>query len=89
MTAHRWVDQPDHTMWLQSHLAAQLRFARFFPHPDGGAYYLGDGGVPDLARPVHTWITARMLHVYSLGVVPPESWRAPYAAAGVAAAVFS
>lgn len=67
MTAHRWVDQPDHTMWLQSHLAAQLRFARFFPHPDGGAYYLGDGGVPDLARPVHTWITARMLHVYSLG----------------------
>lgn len=29
--------------------------------------YLDDEGHPDLTKPVHTWITARMAHVYSLG----------------------
>lgn len=67
MTGTRWIGLPDHQGWLREQLAAQLRFARRFPHPDGGAHYLGDGGVPDPSRPVHTWITSRMLHVYSLG----------------------
>lgn len=85
MTTRRWVDQPDHTVWLQKHLAAQLSFAASFPHPDGGAYYLGEGGVPDVTRPVHTWITARMLHVYSLGHlagIPGCRWLAEAALAG-------
>lgn len=67
MTSTRWISQPDHQSWLRRQFAAQLDFARHFPHPNGGAYYLGEGGVPDLSRPVHTWITSRMLHVYSLG----------------------
>lgn len=67
MTVTRWINQPDHQSWLRQQFAAQLGFARRFPHPDGGAYYLSEGGLPDLSRPVHTWITSRMLHVYALG----------------------
>ncbi|WP_129337113.1 AGE family epimerase/isomerase [Cellulomonas endophytica] len=63
----RWVEGPDHRAWLAQQLALQLRFGRRFPHPDGGAAYLDDEGAPDLSRPVHTWVTARMAHVYALG----------------------
>jgi sulfoquinovose isomerase len=44
-----------------------LDFGRHFPHPLGGAAWLDTRGQPDLSRPVYTWITARMLHVYALG----------------------
>ncbi|HEY6665499.1 MAG TPA: AGE family epimerase/isomerase, partial [Propionibacteriaceae bacterium] len=44
-----------------------LDFGRHFPHPSGGAAWLDTRGQPDLSRPVYTWITARMLHVYALG----------------------
>jgi sulfoquinovose isomerase len=44
-----------------------LDFGRHFPHPLGGAAWLNTRGQPDLSRPVYTWITARMLHVYALG----------------------
>jgi sulfoquinovose isomerase len=44
-----------------------LNFGRHFPHPLGGAAWLDTRGQPDLSRPVYTWITARMLHVYALG----------------------
>jgi sulfoquinovose isomerase len=44
-----------------------LDFGRHFPHPLGGAAWLDERGQPDLSRPVYTWITARMLHVYALG----------------------
>jgi sulfoquinovose isomerase len=44
-----------------------LDFGRHFPHPLGGAAWLDTRGQPDLSRPVYTWITARMLHVYVLG----------------------
>ncbi|AEV84762.1 sugar isomerase [Actinoplanes sp. SE50] len=44
-----------------------LDFGRAFPHPLGGAAWLRTDGTPDLDAPVHTWITARMAHVYSLG----------------------
>lgn len=66
-SSSRWTQQPDHVAWLRTQTERQLLFARAFPHPSGGACYLGDDGRPDLSRPVHTWITARMLHVYSLG----------------------
>ena len=45
-----------------------LDFGVNFPHPDGGSDWLGDAGQPDLGRPVFTYITARMAHVYALGV---------------------
>ena len=44
-----------------------LDFGRAFPHPQGGAAWLDATGQPDLSRPVFTWITARMTHVYCLG----------------------
>jgi mannose/cellobiose epimerase-like protein (N-acyl-D-glucosamine 2-epimerase family) len=43
-----------------------IDFGRGFPYPGGGAAWLDEGGHPDLDRPLHTWITARMAHVYAL-----------------------
>ena len=45
-----------------------LDFGRRFPAPEGGAYWLDSTGQPDLGRPVFTYSTARMAHVYTLGV---------------------
>lgn len=44
-----------------------LRFGRRFPSPGGSSYYLGDDGTPWKERNRETWITSRMVHVYSLG----------------------
>jgi sulfoquinovose isomerase len=62
-----WRLDPDHRDWLAAQTRRQLDFGRAFPHPDGGAAWLDPAGRPDLTRPVFTWITARMAHVYSLG----------------------
>jgi mannose/cellobiose epimerase-like protein (N-acyl-D-glucosamine 2-epimerase family) len=55
------------TSALATECARLLDFGVHFPHPLGGAAWLDTRGQPDLARPVYTWITARMLHVYALG----------------------
>lgn len=44
-----------------------LEFGEKFPSPGGGSYYLGKDGMPLLDRPRETWITSRMVHVYSIG----------------------
>ncbi len=62
-----WRQRGDHLHWLREQSALQLRFGGAFEHPTGGAAYLNEHGEPDLSQPVHTWVTARMLHVYSLG----------------------
>ncbi len=46
-----------------------LSFGHRFPSPGGGSYYLGDDGTPWKDRPRETWITSRMAHVYSMGVM--------------------
>ena len=46
-----------------------LEFGRQFPAPDGSSYYLGDDGTPWKDRNRETWITSRMLHVYSIGTM--------------------
>jgi sulfoquinovose isomerase len=43
-----------------------IDFGRRFPYPGGGAAWLDERGQPDFDRPLYTWITARMAHVYSL-----------------------
>ncbi len=53
--------------WLDAECRRLLDFGRRVVHPLGGAAWLGDDGSPDLDRPVHTWITSRMVHVYALG----------------------
>jgi len=60
---------PEHRTWLGRQFRRQLDFGRSFPHPDGGAAWLDADGRPDLSRPVFTWITARMAHVYALGAI--------------------
>ena len=62
-------DDSEHQGWLDEQLRLQLAFGRAFSHPDGGAAWLDENGKPDLSRPVFTWITARMAHVYSLGAL--------------------
>ena len=52
--------------WLDTECHRLLDFGRRFPHPAGGAGYLDDNGDVDLTRPVQTYITARMAHVYCL-----------------------
>ena len=43
-----------------------FRFGHQFPSLGGGSYYLGDDGTPWRERPRETWITSRMIHVYSI-----------------------
>ena len=64
---HGGVSSPPDAAWLTDQLRRQLAFGRGFPHPEGGAGWLRADGTLDLDRPVHTWVTARMAHVYSLG----------------------
>ena len=52
--------------WLDTECRRLLDFGRRFPHPAGGAGYLDDNGDVDLSRPVQTYITARMAHIYCL-----------------------
>jgi sulfoquinovose isomerase len=60
-----------------------LEFGRHFAHPRGGAAWLDEWGRPDLTRPVFTWITARMTHVYCLGHLLGRSGDADLAAQGL------
>ena len=60
-----------------------LTFGHHFPSPGGASYYLGDDGTPWKDRPRETWITARMAHVYSLGVFLGHEGSADLAAAAI------
>jgi mannose/cellobiose epimerase-like protein (N-acyl-D-glucosamine 2-epimerase family) len=52
---------------LEAECQRLLNFGRHLLHPLGGAAWLDATGQPDTSRPVYTWITARMVHVYALG----------------------
>jgi mannose/cellobiose epimerase-like protein (N-acyl-D-glucosamine 2-epimerase family) len=71
--------------WLAGERRRLLEFARAARHPSGGFGWLDERGrlVPD--RPVATWITARMTHVFSLARGLGEPDAAELAAHGVAA----
>ena len=58
-------------------------FGRKFPHPDGGGAWLDADGEPDLSRPVHTYITARMTHVYCLAALRGQDGAAALALRGL------
>jgi sulfoquinovose isomerase len=64
-----WTDLPTHRAWLDAECRRLLAFGARVVHPDGGAAYLGDDGTPEPERGVQTWITARTVHVYSLGAL--------------------
>jgi sulfoquinovose isomerase len=72
----------------REYLAAErlrlLEFAKRSRHPLGFAW-LDARGSPDLSRPVQLWITCRMTHVFSLGVLLGYSGAAEEAEHGVQA----
>ena len=58
-----------HREWLDLECRRLLAFGARVVHPLGGATWLDDRGRPDLGRGILTWITARTVHVNSLGVM--------------------
>ena len=63
------IDTEENRAFLKENLEKILLFGHAFPSPGGGSYYLGDDGTPWKERPRETWITARMVHVYSMGLL--------------------
>jgi sulfoquinovose isomerase len=61
-----WIDLPSHLAWLDSEGARLLEFASAARHPLAGFAWLDGEGRPQLDKPVQTWITARMTHVFAL-----------------------
>lgn len=63
------VPTPPDAAWLEAQLHRLLRFGRASARRGGGAWWLDGAGRPVPERGVQTWITARMAHVFSLGVL--------------------
>lgn len=61
------LNTSENIQFLKECCGTLLSFGHNFPSPGGGSYYLGDDGTPWKERPRETWITSRMLHVYSMG----------------------
>lgn len=61
------IDTAENRKFLEEIRNDLLRFGHRFPSPGGSSYYLGDDGTPWTDRSRETWITSRMVHVYSLG----------------------
>lgn len=60
------IDTEENKKFLEEVREDLFRFGHKFPAPGGSSYYLGDDGTPWTDRNRETWITSRMLHVYSL-----------------------
>ncbi|WP_196780988.1 AGE family epimerase/isomerase [Nocardioides sambongensis] len=81
-----WLGQPTHRSWLDAEFRRLVGFGRDVLHPVGGACHLDDHGRPSPERGVHTWITARMLHVHGLAAaagLPGSGGRARALLAGL------
>ena len=63
------IDTEENKQFLRENAEALLAFGHKFPSPGGGSYYLGDDGTPWKDRNRETWITCRMVHVYSMGIM--------------------
>ncbi|UOZ04736.1 AGE family epimerase/isomerase [Amycolatopsis sp. WQ 127309] len=71
--------------WVRAEPARLLGFAAPAAHPAGGFAWLDDTGHPVLDRPVETWITCRMTHVFALAALQGVPGAAAQVAHGVAA----
>jgi mannose/cellobiose epimerase-like protein (N-acyl-D-glucosamine 2-epimerase family) len=76
-----WLNSTTHRTWLDTHARHLLEFGRGAADARGGASWLTNDGSPDRRQPAHTWITARMTHVFSLGSLLGVPGAAPLAAA--------
>jgi sulfoquinovose isomerase len=62
-------ESAEHRRWLASETDRLLLAAQASRHPDGGFAWLDSACQPMLDRPIETWITARMTHVLSVGLL--------------------
>ena len=77
-------EDPGHREWLDAECRRLLAFGARVVHPLGGAAWLDDRGRPDLDQGIRTWITARTVHVNSLGVLLGVTGSADLAAGALA-----
>ena len=63
------IDTAENKAFLKENALALWNFGRRFPSEGGSSYYLGDDGTPCVDKPRETWITSRMAHSYSMGVL--------------------
>ena len=71
--------------WVLAEPDRLIEFARAAAHPDGGFAWLDSDGHPVLDKPVETWITCRMTHVFALAVARGRDELRPQVDTGVAA----
>lgn len=83
MAGGSWRTLPSHLQWLAAETGRLVAFAEPSVHPAGGFAWLDDAGRPDLDRPVQTWLSARMTHVFSAAHIMGLPGAAPLADAGV------
>lgn len=60
------IDAEANKVYVEGLCKELIEFGRKFPSEGGGSYYLMDDGTPAADRPIETWITCRMAHVYSI-----------------------
>lgn len=77
------LDTPENKEYLQELRKELLDFGVAFASPGGSSYYLGTDGTPITDRPRETWITSRMIHVYSIGKLLGYKKADELAAAGI------
>ncbi|ACV09405.1 AGE family epimerase/isomerase [Jonesia denitrificans] len=63
------LTSPDHHAWLRLQARGLLDFARKTMVAGRGAGWLTVDGQVDDTQAIHTWITARMVHAFSLGAI--------------------
>lgn len=63
------ITSPDHHVWLREQAVSLLEFGKGCMIADRGAGWLTATGDLDPSRGVHTWITCRMAHSYSIGAL--------------------
>ena len=61
------IDTEENKGFLAQMRTDLLKFGQHFPSPGGSAYYLGDDGAPMPQKNRDTYVTCRMVHVYSIG----------------------
>jgi sulfoquinovose isomerase len=71
--------------WLAAEPDRLLKFASASRHPEGGFAWLDEQGRPVRERPVETWITCRMTHVFALAEAEGRSGYRELAEHGIAA----
>ncbi len=69
MEAKYSIGTKENRAFLKAAAEDLLAFGHRFASPEGGSYWLGDDGTPWKERNRETWITSRMIHVYSLGAM--------------------